>query len=106
MVRAAVAQEFTMPDFPQVEVGVLEWPLTVLRLSCAERGPLLDAACHVLERSCQASLAGQKTQQECRDDYAASHDDDETTHVPHLIGPMYGVHRTHRHEVFVARACE
>ena len=49
MVRAEVVEPVQMADFPQVEAGVLAWPLTVLRLVCADRAALLDAACHVLD---------------------------------------------------------
>ena len=49
MVRAQVVESVTLDGFPQVEAGVLAWPLTVLRLSCANRASLLDAACHVLD---------------------------------------------------------
>ncbi|MBQ6394772.1 MAG: UDP-glucose--hexose-1-phosphate uridylyltransferase [Atopobiaceae bacterium] len=49
MVRASVVESFSMKGFPQVEAGIVEWPLSVIRLSCADRAELLDAACHVLD---------------------------------------------------------
>ena len=49
MVRARELDAFRMTAYPQVEACVLEWPLTVLRLRCADRAQLLDAACHVLD---------------------------------------------------------
>ena len=49
MTRARVTQEVKLGGFPDVEVGVLAWPLTVLRLSSADRDELLEAAVHVLD---------------------------------------------------------
>ncbi len=49
MTRAEVCEPFEMDAFPGVEAGVVRWPLSVLRLSCASRDELLDAACHVLD---------------------------------------------------------
>ena len=46
---APVAQSFELPGYEQVEAGVVEWPLTVLRLSGADRAQLIDAACHILD---------------------------------------------------------
>ncbi len=49
MTRATVVERFSMAGYPNVEAGVLAWPLSVLRLSCESRDELLDAACHVLD---------------------------------------------------------
>ena len=49
MMRAKVASEFTMVQFPGVTGAVLEWPLSVLRLRCASRDELLSAATHVID---------------------------------------------------------
>ena len=46
---ASVVQRFGIPGYPQVEAGVVKWPLTVLRLSGENRAQLVDAACHVLD---------------------------------------------------------
>ena len=43
MTRAQVVKQVTLQPFLGVEVGVLEWPLTVLRLSCDDRDLLLEA---------------------------------------------------------------
>lgn len=39
---------FRMDSYPEVECFVLEWPLSVIRLRCASRDALLNAAEHVL----------------------------------------------------------
>ncbi len=49
MTRAAVVQSVYLPVFPGVEAGVLEWPLTVLRLACEDRGSLLEAAVYITD---------------------------------------------------------
>ena len=49
MMRAEVAESFTMGAFPGVEGAVLTWPLSVLRLRSASRGDLLAAAVHVID---------------------------------------------------------
>ena len=49
LMKAAVSESFSMANYPQVTCEVLEWPLTVLRLTAPEasRAELLDAAGHV-----------------------------------------------------------
>lgn len=49
MMRAQVERTFTMPGFDDVRGEVLQWPMSVLRLSCESRDRVLDAAAHVLE---------------------------------------------------------
>ena len=49
MMRAEVAETFTMGAFPGVEGAVLTWPLSVLRLRSASRDDLLAAAVHVID---------------------------------------------------------
>ncbi len=49
MTRASVAEFFGLDGHPDVEAGVLSWPLTVIRLRSADRDALLDAAVHVLD---------------------------------------------------------
>ena len=71
MVRAQETNPFRMAAFPEVEACVLRWPLTVLRLRCADRDELLDAAVHVLRawRDWDAPEVG-----------VVSHDQDGTPH--------------------------
>ena len=49
MMRAEVAESFSMDAFPGVEGAVLTWPLSVLRLRSASRDDLLAAAVHVID---------------------------------------------------------
>ena len=49
MMRAEVAETFSMGAFPGVEGAVLSWPLTVLRLRSDSRDELLAAAVHVID---------------------------------------------------------
>ena len=49
MMRAEVAETFSMGGFPGVEGAVLSWPLSVLRLRSASRDELLAAAVHVID---------------------------------------------------------
>ncbi|MDD5799530.1 MAG: UDP-glucose--hexose-1-phosphate uridylyltransferase [Coriobacteriales bacterium] len=48
MMRAAADRTFRLPSYPDVTAEVLRWPLSVLRLSSASRGQLLDACEHVV----------------------------------------------------------
>ena len=45
---APVIERFDLPAFPQVEAGIVKWPLSVVRLRSASREQLVDAACAVL----------------------------------------------------------
>ena len=47
--QAPVDRTFWLPAFPQVEAGVVRWPVTTLRLRSADRQALLDAACAILD---------------------------------------------------------
>lgn len=49
MMRAGVESCFSLADYSGVSCEVLRWPITVLRLWCADRAELLDAAWHVAE---------------------------------------------------------
>lgn len=49
MMRAATAETFAMAARPNVGGEVLEWPLSVLRLTAASRDELLGACVHVID---------------------------------------------------------
>jgi UDPglucose--hexose-1-phosphate uridylyltransferase len=49
MTVARAAEGFRLPGFGDVDAAVLDWPLSVIRLACADRGRLLAAATHVLD---------------------------------------------------------
>jgi len=48
MDNAPVEHEFTIPAFPHVKAGLLKWPLSVIRLSCADRDQLSECCAAVL----------------------------------------------------------
>ena len=60
MMRAATAETFAMAAHPNVDGEVLEWPLSVLRLTAASRDELLGACVHVIDawRSWSDAAAG------------------------------------------------
>ncbi|MBE6532891.1 MAG: UDP-glucose--hexose-1-phosphate uridylyltransferase [Ruminococcaceae bacterium] len=49
METAPIEREFKMSDYPSVSAGVVKWPMSVVRLSSADRAELALAANHVLE---------------------------------------------------------
>ncbi|MGI6590208.1 MAG: galactose-1-phosphate uridylyltransferase [Eggerthellaceae bacterium] len=49
LMRAPLAQAIPWQAFPQVSLGVVKWPVSVLRLCSTEPEPLLDAATVVLD---------------------------------------------------------
>ena len=48
MQKAPLSAQFDLPAFPDVQAGVVRWPLTVLRLAGTDREQLIDAAAHIL----------------------------------------------------------
>lgn len=46
--KAPIVQEFALSAYPGVRMGVVKWPLTVLRLQGSSRGELVDAADGIL----------------------------------------------------------
>ena len=48
MQKAPLSEQFDLPAFPDVQAGVVRWPLTVLRLAGTDREQLIDAAAHIL----------------------------------------------------------
>lgn len=49
MMKAPVVQEFSLDAFPQIECGVVKWPVSVLRLRAQDAKALADAATHILD---------------------------------------------------------
>ena len=49
---APIDRPFDLPAFPDVAAGVLRWPVSVVRLTCADRTQLLEAATRVHELWC------------------------------------------------------
>jgi UDPglucose--hexose-1-phosphate uridylyltransferase len=49
MTRAAYKFSFTLDHFPDVSAAVLEWPMSVIRLTSEKKADLLEAADHILQ---------------------------------------------------------
>ena len=49
MARAKVEECFEIKGFEDVEVGIVKWPLSVLRLRCKDEKRLIDLGTHILE---------------------------------------------------------
>lgn len=50
MEKSSVEHEFTMKDFPNVRAGIVKWPMSVIRLSSADRREISLAGNHLLEK--------------------------------------------------------
>ena len=50
MERAAIACEVDFPDYPGIKCGIVDWPLSVLRLRGADRETMIDLADRVLKK--------------------------------------------------------
>lgn len=50
MERAAIEKYFELKDYPQVKAAIVHWPLSVIRLQCAEKEPLIQAATMILAK--------------------------------------------------------
>ena len=48
MERAAVEQEYTFANYPQVRAGRVKWPMSTLRLTSSDKGALIDLATAIL----------------------------------------------------------
>ena len=93
MMRAATAETFAMAAHPNVGGEVLEWPLSVLRLTAASRDELLGACVHVIDvwRSWSDVAAG-----------VIAHDEDGTPH--NTVTPV--IRRVgERYEAYLALRC-
>lgn len=49
MEKAPVIQEFTVSGFEDVKAGIVKWPLSVIRLSCADETRVIELADHILQ---------------------------------------------------------
>ncbi|MBD5424139.1 MAG: UDP-glucose--hexose-1-phosphate uridylyltransferase [Allobaculum sp.] len=49
MAKAALEKTFPLPDFSEVQAGIVHWPLSVIRLTSPNRQELEKAASHILE---------------------------------------------------------
>ncbi len=48
MAKAPVERFFFSENFPQVNIGIIKWPMSALRLRCAETKPLIKLCAHIL----------------------------------------------------------
>ncbi|KRK72474.1 UDP-glucose--hexose-1-phosphate uridylyltransferase [Lacticaseibacillus nasuensis JCM 17158] len=48
MAKAPIATPITLPGYPQVEAGIVKWPMSVIRLTSTNRTALAAAATHIL----------------------------------------------------------
>ena len=48
MERAEIERELTFADFPQVRAGIVKWPLSVIRLTSADREALIELSDRIL----------------------------------------------------------
>ena len=46
---APLSETFALPAYPDVQAGIVKWPLSVIRLTGADRAQMVDAATHVLD---------------------------------------------------------
>lgn len=50
MARAGIEKEFTVPGFEDVKAGIVKWPMSVIRISGADRRRLADLAEFILSK--------------------------------------------------------
>ena len=50
MARATVEESFEIPGFTEIAAGIVNWPMSVIRISGKDRGELADCAAHILDR--------------------------------------------------------
>lgn len=48
MAKAPIEKEFTFPGFEDVKAGIVRWPMSVIRLSCADDNRLVELATKIL----------------------------------------------------------
>lgn len=49
MAKAPVEREFTVKGYEDVKAGIVKWPLSVIRLNCADEKRIIDLADHILK---------------------------------------------------------
>ena len=49
MAKAPMEKKFQMPGFEDVEAGIVYWPMSVIRLQCADESRIIDLAEHILK---------------------------------------------------------
>ena len=49
MAKAPVVEQFTVKGFEDVKAGIVKWPMSVIRLQCADESRIIDLAEHILK---------------------------------------------------------
>ena len=49
MAKAPVLKKVSIPGFEDVESGIVKWPMSVLRIKCADKNRIVELADHVLQ---------------------------------------------------------
>jgi UDPglucose--hexose-1-phosphate uridylyltransferase len=49
MAKAPIELYFFVEDFPEVNIGIIKWPMSALRLQCAEVNPLVTLCAQILK---------------------------------------------------------
>ncbi|MCI9633358.1 MAG: UDP-glucose--hexose-1-phosphate uridylyltransferase [Ruminococcus sp.] len=49
MAKAPVVEQFTVKGYEDVKAGIVKWPLSVIRLQCADESRIIDLAEHILK---------------------------------------------------------
>ncbi len=49
MAKAPITETFTVPGYEDVTAGIVKWPLSVIRLQCADEKRIIDLADHILQ---------------------------------------------------------
>ena len=49
MAKAPIEREFTVKGYEDVQAGIVKWPLSVIRLRCADEKRIIDLADHILK---------------------------------------------------------
>ena len=49
MAKAPMEETFTIKNFEDVEVGIVKWPLSVLRLRSTDESRLIELGAHILD---------------------------------------------------------
>ena len=50
MAKAPVVEQFTVKGYEDVTAGIVKWPLSVIRLQCADETRIIDLAEHILNK--------------------------------------------------------
>ena len=49
MAKAPIIKTFSIKDYEDVAAGIVKWPLSVIRLQCADESRIIDLADHILQ---------------------------------------------------------